>query len=57
MELFGSWLKDAGVALPRREDGVLAVQIEISPLVALDREEAVAKIPRDLAIQGDLYLR
>jgi UDP-N-acetylglucosamine/UDP-N-acetylgalactosamine diphosphorylase len=57
MELFGSWLKDAGVALPRREDGGLAVQVEISPLVALDREEAVAKIPRDLAIQGDLYLR
>jgi UDP-N-acetylglucosamine/UDP-N-acetylgalactosamine diphosphorylase len=57
MELFASWLKDAGVALPRREDGGLAVQVEISPLVALDREEAVAKIPRDLAIQGDLYLR
>jgi UDP-N-acetylglucosamine/UDP-N-acetylgalactosamine diphosphorylase len=56
METFASWLEAAGVRVPRDEDGALAVKIEISPLFALDREEAIRKIPRDLKISGDLLL-
>jgi UDP-N-acetylglucosamine/UDP-N-acetylgalactosamine diphosphorylase len=57
MELFASWLEDAGVAVPRNQEGSLGVRIEISPLVALDREEALAKIQPGLATEGDIHLR
>ncbi|MEW6443362.1 MAG: UDPGP type 1 family protein [bacterium] len=56
MELFALWLNDAGIRVPRTEDGALAVRIEISPLYALDREELLAKIPPRLEIAGDLLL-
>ncbi len=57
MELFASWLHDAGVKVPRDKEGSLAVKLEISPLYALDREEAMRKIPPGLSIAGDLLLQ
>jgi len=56
MEIFASWLEEAGVKVPRNEKGSLAVKLEISPLYALDREEAIRKIPPDLAITDELLL-
>jgi UDP-N-acetylglucosamine/UDP-N-acetylgalactosamine diphosphorylase len=56
METFASWLEGAGIRVPRNADGALGVKLEISPLFALDREEAIRKIPRDLKIKGDLLL-
>ncbi|MCS6852471.1 MAG: UDPGP type 1 family protein [Gemmataceae bacterium] len=54
--LFGGWLKEAGVAVPRRPDGDVAVPVEISPLFALDADELRAKLPRWLTVEGALYL-
>jgi UDP-N-acetylglucosamine/UDP-N-acetylgalactosamine diphosphorylase len=56
METFASWLKEAGVKVPRNKKGSLAAKLEISPLYALDREEAIRKIPSDLKITCDLLL-
>jgi len=56
MEIFASWLEEAGVKAPRDEKGSLAARLEISPLYALDRDEAVRKIPPDLEITDDLLL-
>jgi UDP-N-acetylglucosamine/UDP-N-acetylgalactosamine diphosphorylase len=49
--LFTSWIERAGgrVVQPRP-------QIEISPLYALDAVELAAKLPRDLVVDGDLFL-
>lgn len=57
MEYFASWLEEAGVKVPRDEEGALRVKLEISPLYALDREEATRKVPPDLVIKGDLLLK
>ena len=57
MELFAAWLEEAGVRVPRNEEGSLAVKLEISPLYALDREEAIKKVPSGLTITGDLLLQ
>ena len=56
MEMFASWLEGAGVNVPRDKQGSLAARIEISPSYALDREEALKKIPPDLTISDDLFL-
>ncbi len=56
METFASWLEEAGVKVPRNAEGSLTARLEISPLYALDRKEALEKIPPDLTITGDLLL-
>ncbi len=56
METFASWLEEAGVKVLRNEKGALAARLEISPLYALDREEAIRRIPPDLAITDELLL-
>jgi UDP-N-acetylglucosamine/UDP-N-acetylgalactosamine diphosphorylase len=56
MEMFASWLEEAGVKVPRDKQGALAARIEISPSYALDREEALKKIPWDLEVTDDLLL-
>jgi UDP-N-acetylglucosamine/UDP-N-acetylgalactosamine diphosphorylase len=56
METFASWLEEAGVRVPRNEKGSPAVRLEISPLYALDREEALRRIPSDLEINDEILL-
>ncbi len=53
-----SWLRSAGVQLPRGEDGQAIGTYEISPLFALDREEFKEKCDASsLVVSGDsLYL-
>jgi UDP-N-acetylglucosamine/UDP-N-acetylgalactosamine diphosphorylase len=55
--LAGDWLEKAGVTVPRRDKGDVAVPLEISPLYALDAEELAPKVDRSLRIQGPTYLR
>jgi UDP-N-acetylglucosamine/UDP-N-acetylgalactosamine diphosphorylase len=55
-DLAGDWLERAGVAVPRRPDGTVAVPLEISPLFALDAAELAAKVDRKLRLQGPTYL-
>jgi len=42
-DLHGRWLEERGVAVPRRSDGHIDAEIEISPLTALD----ASSIPSD----------
>jgi UDP-N-acetylglucosamine/UDP-N-acetylgalactosamine diphosphorylase len=49
--LYKGWLESAGVVIPPD------IQVEISPLFALDREELSAKLKdKSITIQGNLYL-
>lgn len=56
MELFATWLEKAGANVPRNKDGSLAVKIEISPLFALDLEEALSRMKPPLPVIEDLYI-
>ena len=49
-------LEEADVKVPRNGEGSLAARLEIGPLYALDRDEAIQKIPPDLEITGDILL-
>jgi UDP-N-acetylglucosamine/UDP-N-acetylgalactosamine diphosphorylase len=55
-DLAAEWLDRAGVVLPRRPDGAVAVPLEISPLYALDAEELAGKVDKSIAVRGPLYL-
>jgi UDP-N-acetylglucosamine/UDP-N-acetylgalactosamine diphosphorylase len=54
--LAGRWLEDAGVSVPRRPDGNVAVPLEMSPLYALDAEVLARMIDRQMRIDGPTYL-
>jgi len=55
-DLFAGWLEHAGVKVPRHSDGSIPFDIEISPMFALDAAELKAKLPRDVVVDGPLYL-
>jgi UDP-N-acetylglucosamine/UDP-N-acetylgalactosamine diphosphorylase len=51
IQLHRSWLKEAGARLAPE------VQVEVSPLFALDREELVVKLQgQNLVVSGDIYI-
>jgi UDP-N-acetylglucosamine/UDP-N-acetylgalactosamine diphosphorylase len=50
--LAGHWLEKAGIQVPRKPSGDVAVPLEIGPLYALDAEELAAKVDRKLRIEG-----
>jgi UDP-N-acetylglucosamine/UDP-N-acetylgalactosamine diphosphorylase len=54
--LAGDWLEQAGISVPRRPNREVAVPLEISPLLALDAEELVAKVNRGLHLERPTYL-
>ncbi len=56
VNLYGAWLEQAGVAVPRDAHNNVQGNIEISPLFALDAEELAAKISREIKFDGELYL-
>jgi UDP-N-acetylglucosamine/UDP-N-acetylgalactosamine diphosphorylase len=56
VNLYGGWLEEAGLSIPRDEKGNVKGKIEISPLFALDKEELLRKIERDLKFTKELYL-
>jgi UDP-N-acetylglucosamine/UDP-N-acetylgalactosamine diphosphorylase len=54
---WAGWLEAAGTTVPRHDDGKPAVNIEISPRVALWKDEFVAKARgRTWEIDGDLWI-
>ncbi|HAV42526.1 TPA: hypothetical protein DCX15_00715 [bacterium] len=55
-ELYASWLQEAGVEIPKDRAGKTMGLIEISPLYALDKEELLEKIDKNLVFDGKLYL-
>jgi UDP-N-acetylglucosamine/UDP-N-acetylgalactosamine diphosphorylase len=54
--LAGDWLEQAGVLVPRRADGSIAVPIELSPLYAQDDAELATKITKGMKIIGPTRL-
>lgn len=53
---FAKWLAKAGYKIPRNEKGDVTINLEISPLFALDEAEFVKKCPRDLVIKDELII-
>ncbi len=54
--LYGDWLENAGVEVPRNEERNVTINIEISPSYALDDNELKTKYPDSRKIESDLYL-
>jgi len=57
INMFGRWLQDVGVEIPKDEAGNVRGTIEISPLYALDAEELKSKIDRKIIFTGELNLQ
>jgi UDP-N-acetylglucosamine/UDP-N-acetylgalactosamine diphosphorylase len=55
-DLYGSWLEYAGIHVPRKADGTVAVPIEISPLFALDKDQLAARLDKSFRVDGPSYL-
>jgi UDP-N-acetylglucosamine/UDP-N-acetylgalactosamine diphosphorylase len=55
-DLAADWLEQAGVEVPRREDGSAAVPLEISPRVALDALDLADKVAPGMRVEGPTYL-
>ncbi len=53
---FGRWLEAAAVAVPKNKNDDVDGLIEISPLYAINMDEFLGKIPRDIHFDGSLYL-
>ncbi|OAI46286.1 UDP-N-acetylhexosamine pyrophosphorylase [Planctomycetaceae bacterium SCGC AG-212-F19] len=54
--LAADWLTQAGVNVPRDQQGNVAFPLEISPLYALDAAELATKVDRKMRIEGPTYL-
>lgn len=52
----GRWLEAAGRSVPRTEDGNVSINIEVSPLFALDVDEFVKKCPAAVEVKDGLRL-
>ena len=57
INMFGRWLQEAGVEIPKDEAENVKGTIEISPLYALDTEELKEKIDQKIVFNGELNLQ
>ena len=57
INMFGRWLQEAGVEIPKDEAENVNGTIEISPLYALDTEELKEKIDQKIVFNGELNLQ
>lgn len=54
-DLYGSWLEQAGVVVPRRDDGHVDAAVEISPLTAMERSDLQhVELPSEL-VRGSSF--
>jgi UDP-N-acetylglucosamine/UDP-N-acetylgalactosamine diphosphorylase len=56
VNLYGTWLEKAGVAVPRDVHGNVIGRIEISPLFALTADDLAQNLPPRLTFDRELYL-
>lgn len=56
VNLFGRWLRNAGISIPTDSQGNVIGLIEISPCFALDEEELGNKVDKRLQFNGHLSL-
>ena len=54
--LYGDWLDRAGKQLPHKPNGDVSMNIEISPLIALDADELARRLPAGWSLQGSNVL-
>ena len=54
--LAADWLEQAGIRVPRNDQGDAAVSLEISPLYALDAAELKTRVTAELRVQSATYL-
>ncbi|HDI52030.1 MAG TPA: UDPGP type 1 family protein [Bacteroidetes bacterium] len=54
--LYGGWLEQIGVVVPRDSNGNVSIPVEISPLFALDVEELSQRITKPITFDTFLYL-
>jgi len=57
INLFGRWLRNAGISIPMDNHGNVIGLIEINPCFALDEEELRSKIDRNLKFNGHLIIQ
>lgn len=57
INMFGRWLREAGIEIPTDEHGNVTGTIEVSPLYALDAEELKEKIDTKVVFNGELNLQ
>ena len=57
INLFGRWLREAGIEIHIDDNGNVTGTIEISPLYALDAEELKNKVNKDIVFNGELNLQ
>lgn len=53
----GRWLDHAGIRFPRRSDGAPSIELEISPLLALDAEEFKQRIGGRTTVDRPTYFQ
>ena len=51
------WLEAAGIAIPRDEDGLPTIKVEIDPCYANSAEEVAKRLPDSFSINGDVLLK
>lgn len=56
-DMYAAWLEAAGAQVARRSDGTVPFAIEISPLFALDCGELKGKVPPEMNVNSQLYLK
>ena len=54
--LAADWLEQAGIRVPRNDQGDAAVSLEISPLYALDAAELKTRVTAELRVESATYL-
>ncbi|MCJ7813511.1 UTP--glucose-1-phosphate uridylyltransferase, partial [bacterium] len=54
--LFGRWLELAGIHVPKNKQGDVDGRIEINPLYALNEDQFLEKVDRNLCFKDSLYL-
>jgi UDP-N-acetylglucosamine/UDP-N-acetylgalactosamine diphosphorylase len=56
LRFFASWFEDAGIQVPRGENGEPRYRLEVSPIYAAWKEMFVQKVDRHMHIDGDTYI-
>jgi UDP-N-acetylglucosamine/UDP-N-acetylgalactosamine diphosphorylase len=57
INMFGRWLREAGIEIPTDGTGNVTGTIEVSPLYAMDAEELKEKIDSKVVFNGELNLQ
>ena len=57
INMFGRWLEEAGIEIPKDGAGNVTGTIEVNPLYALDSEDLKKKTDTKIVFNGELNLQ